>query len=433
MWREGHTRRACATRGARRWSAARALLVAVLAAAWLAAPQAAAADDPVPAPPPSAPSAIIIDRVTGRVLYGKGIHDERPMASTTKIMTALLAIQKSPNLGRWLTAPAAVDYSSGIGLEPGERITVRQALLGLMLKSAQDCGLTLAYGVTGSETAFVGLMNARAHKLGLHDTHYMNCTGSHRDPYHHSSVADLARLGRYAMRNATFRDIVGRQHALIRWDGDKALEVTCNNLLLHWDWADGIKCGYTGAASFCLVGSGQPGLRPFITATLASPSRDQDARDHVALFEWASTLYEEKTVVTEGDIIGRRTAYRRGRGADRRADVAHRGGAQRGSRAAHVRAAGELLAATGRRQGGGHGGLPGRRGQARDGEAGGGAGSAAGDACAGGRDDGGSGRGPADGVSRSGVLTDEKGRDPEDRGPPLFAHAVTLRRGAATP
>ena len=291
-------------RGARRSHyAARALLVAVFAAAWLAAPQVAAADDPAPAPPPSAPSAIIIDRVTGRVLYGKGIHDERPMASTTKIMTALLAIQKSPNLGRWLVAPAPVAYSSGIGLEPGQRITVRQALLGLMLKSAQDCGITLAYGVAGSEAAFVGLMNARAHKLGLRDTRYMNCTGSYRDPRHHSSVADLARLGRYAMRNATFRDIARRQHALIRWDGDKALQVMCNNLLLHWDWADGVKCGYTGAAGFCLVGSGQPGLRPFITATLAAPSRDRDARDHVALFEWASTLYEEKTVVTEGDIV----------------------------------------------------------------------------------------------------------------------------------
>jgi D-alanyl-D-alanine carboxypeptidase len=72
---------------------------------------------------------------------------------------------------------------------------------------------------------------------------------------------------------------------------------------LHWDWADGVKCGYTGAAGFCLVGSGQPGLRPFITATLASPRRDQEARDHVALFEWASALYEEKAVATAGAVV----------------------------------------------------------------------------------------------------------------------------------
>jgi D-alanyl-D-alanine carboxypeptidase (penicillin-binding protein 5/6) len=290
-------------RAAQRSRAALALIGAMLVVIALAAPQVAAAAGSSQAPPPSAPSAIIIDRVTGRVLYGKGIHARRPMASTTKIMTALLVIERSRNLGRWLTAPSAVAYTSGIGLEPGDRITVRQALLGLMLKSAQDCGLTLASGVGGSESRFVGLMNARARKIGLGDTHYRNSTGSHRDTRHYSSVSDLSRLGRIAMRNATFRDIVRRQHATIRWDGYKAREVTCNNLLLHWDWADGVKCGYTGVAGFCLVGSGQPGLRPFITATLASPRRDQEARDHVALFEWASTLYEEKMVVTVGDVV----------------------------------------------------------------------------------------------------------------------------------
>ena len=90
-------------------------------------------------PPPRAPSAIIIDRVTGRVLYGKGIHHERPMASTTKIMTALLVVQRSRDLDHTVTAPATVASMTGIGLRPGERITIRQALLGLVLKSAQDC------------------------------------------------------------------------------------------------------------------------------------------------------------------------------------------------------------------------------------------------------------------------------------------------------
>jgi D-alanyl-D-alanine carboxypeptidase (penicillin-binding protein 5/6) len=304
MWRAGQTRDARSSRAAQPSRGAVPLLALLLAAVALAAPRPAAADEPALAPPPpTALSAIIIDRVTGRVLYGKGIHDERPMASTTKIMTALLSVERSPNLGHWLTAPAAVAHSSGIGLEPGQRITVRQALLGLVLKSAQDCAVTLACGVAGSERSFVRLMNFRARTIGLHDTHYVNATGSYRAPHHRSSVFDLARLGRIAMRNATFRDIVRRQHATVRWDGDKALRVACNNVLLHWDWADGIKCGYTGAAGFCLVGSGQPGLRPFITATLAAPSRDQDARDHVALFEWASTLYEQKEVVAAGAAV----------------------------------------------------------------------------------------------------------------------------------
>jgi D-alanyl-D-alanine carboxypeptidase len=280
-------------------------LVAALALLLLAGvatgPAAAAAGDEPPTP--QAPSAIIIDRVTGRVLYGQDIHHERPMASTTKIMTALLVVQRSRYLSRTVTAPQGVAYSSGIGLRPGERITIREALLGLMLKSAQDCGLTLATAMAGNEPAFVGWMNAKAHQLGMNDTHYDNCNGSYTDPYHHSSVYDLTRLGRYAMRNARFRDIVRRQHATVTWGHDRRRDVRANNLLLHWDWADGIKCGYTSVAGFCLVGSGQPGLRPFVTATLGAPDRDQDARDHVAMFLWASSLYEEKTVVTAGDVV----------------------------------------------------------------------------------------------------------------------------------
>jgi serine-type D-Ala-D-Ala carboxypeptidase (penicillin-binding protein 5/6) len=285
----------------RRGSARLALLClpAALAALWLAAsaPLAAAAG-----PPPSvhAPSAIIIDGVTGRVLCGVDIHHERPMASTTKIMTALLVVQRAPDLGKTIVAPAAVAFTSGIGLRPGERITIRQALFGLMIKSAQDCALTLATAMAGSEPAFVRWMNAKARALGLRDTHYDNAAGGHRDPNHHSSVYDLARLGRYAMRDSRFADIAGRERAVVRWGGGRQLSVRSNNRLLRFDWADGVKCGFTPVAGYCLVGSGQPGLRPFVTATLKAPDRELDAHDHVALFEWASTLYHEVEVASAG-------------------------------------------------------------------------------------------------------------------------------------
>ena len=278
-----------------------ALPAAALLAAASAQPAAASASTLAAPPAMHAASSIIIDRVTGRVLYGRDIHHQRPMASTTKIMTALLVVQRAPDLTRRITAPLAVAYCSGIGLEPGERITIRQALLGLMVRSANDCGVTLATAMAGSEPAFVAWMNAKARSLALRDTHYTNASGGFRDPGHHSSVFDLAMLGRCAMRNARFRDIVRIQRAVIHWGAGRELAAHGNNLLLFNDWADGIKCGYTPVAGYCLVGSGQPGLRPFITATLKAPNRDQDARDHAALFEWASTLYEEKTVVTVGD------------------------------------------------------------------------------------------------------------------------------------
>ena len=158
--------------------------------------------------------------------------------------------------------------------------------------------------MAGSEPAFVGWMNAKARTLGLADTHYVNCNGNHRDPSHHSSVFDLARLGRYAMRNAR---LPGHRGAAVR---DRALGggspprgPGAQSPASALEWADGIKSGLTDAAGFCLVGSGQPGLRPFVTATLKSPSREREGRDHLALFEWASALYAEKTVVTAGHLV----------------------------------------------------------------------------------------------------------------------------------
>jgi D-alanyl-D-alanine carboxypeptidase (penicillin-binding protein 5/6) len=268
------------------------------------APEAAAAAQS-PAPSVAAPSAIVIDRVTGRVLYAKDVHRERPMASCTKIMTALLVVERRPDLSKYLVAPAGTGTASGIGLKPGDRITVKEALLALMVKSANDAAFVLACRVGGSQSGFVDLMNRRAAELGLHDTHFRNPTGSRRDAGHYSSVYDLARLGRYAMREPAFRDLVDRHRAVIRWSPGHEVPVISNNLLLTRDWADGIKCGNTPAAGYCLVGSGRPGLRSLVTATLGAPARDVDAIDQVALFEWASTLYENKAVVTESELVRR--------------------------------------------------------------------------------------------------------------------------------
>ena len=276
------------------------LTLAVALVATVGSARALAAEAP---PVPRAPSAIVIDRVSGHVLYGRRIHHKRPMASTTKIMTALIVLGRCPSLSKTIVAPARVIHESGIGLRPGEHITVRQALLAMMVKSAQDAGVTLATAVAGNEAAFVRLMNAKARALHLNDTRFTNACGNITDPKHHSSVYDLAKLARRAMRNARFRDIVGRQHVVIHWGAGRKLAVLSNNLLLHYEWADGVKPGFTGSARYCLVGSGKPGLRPFITATLRAPNRRRDARDHVALFQWASTLYERKTVVSAGQEV----------------------------------------------------------------------------------------------------------------------------------
>ena len=255
-------------------------------------------------------------------------------------MTALLVVERCRDLDRFIVCPPAPGSSSGIGLRPGDRIQIRQAMYALMVKSANDSAYVLACTVGGSQQGFVALMNRRAAELGLRDTHYGNPTGAMRDDRHRSSVYDLARLGRYAMRSSAFRRFVGQRHVVVRWLPHHRVAVTSNNLLLTREWADGIKCGNTPAAGFCLVGCGKPGLRSLVMATLAAPSRDVDALDQVALFEWASTLYERKTLVSVGEVVRTPVGERRRDGGCRGPFDADRGRAQCRRRVAHVHAAG---------------------------------------------------------------------------------------------
>ncbi len=159
-----------------------------------------------------------------------------------------------------------------------------------MVKSANDAALTLASYVGGNEKLFVKLMNERATQLGLTHTQFMNCRGTPEDG-HHSSARDLATLGRFAMRNATFRGLVRTQTAVIRYPPDAAVPVKGHNRLLDYPWGDGIKTGATDVSGRVLVGSGKPGPVALIVVTMHEPTRDQEVEDAVALFEWGTADY----------------------------------------------------------------------------------------------------------------------------------------------
>ncbi len=236
------------------------------------------------APDVQARSGILIDRRTGKVLWSKSPDRKLAPASCTKIMTALLALERYKNLSRYIRVPRSVASQPGvaIGLRVGDRITVRQALNALMVKSANDAALTLASAVSGSETRFVRKMNRRAATLGLTRTHFVNCRGK---PVrgHYMSARDLAKLGRFAMRDARFRAIVNTQTTVIRWPPSHAVSVTSHNRLLDYSWGDGIKTGSTKESKMVLVGSGRPGLVPLIVVTMREPTRGQEEKDAVAL------------------------------------------------------------------------------------------------------------------------------------------------------
>jgi len=270
-------------------------------------------------PPPEAPSgtppagtvlpnaqaegAILIDAQTGAVLWSKDPDRRLPPASCTKIMTALIVLEHVRDLERYATVPPIfLPQAVGIGLRPGERITIAQALRALIVKSANDAALTLAVYVAGDEPGFVRLMNARAQQLGLRRTHFVNCRGTPR-PGQLSSARDLAALGRFAMRDARFRELAGTRTAVITWPPDHAVKVTSHNRLLLYPWGDGVKTGATSQSGMVLVGSGHPGLVPLIVVTMHEPSRDQEEHDAVGLLRWGSAQYARKTLVAAGEVV----------------------------------------------------------------------------------------------------------------------------------
>lgn len=285
-------------------------LVAAAAGLTIACGDSAADETPTPAvlatsAPPAvrASTGILVDRATGYVLWRKSPDTRRQPASLTKVMAAIIVLEKVKNLNSWCTAPRAVAQELGnvIGLRPGDRITVRQALTATIVKSANDACLTLAYKVAGSEQAFVKLMNAKARSLGLDDTYYKNSRGK---PVagHYMSADDLARLGRYVMRNATFRTLCSTQTATVTWPGH-SVPIKSRNRLLNYEWGYGIKTGATPESGKCLLGAGTFSLRPLILVTMNEPTRDQEEKDAVALFAWGDAQYEQRQLVEAGGLV----------------------------------------------------------------------------------------------------------------------------------
>jgi len=277
-----------------------AALLAVLALAVAALGLAACGDNGSgdgPSPAGTAPpevkawTGILIVRDSGEVLWSKDPDREMAPASCTKIMTALLTLEDVDDLDAMATVPdIPLPQTVGVDLVPGDRISVREALRALIVKSANDAALTLASYVGGSEKRFVKLMNERAAQLGLTHTRFTNCRGTPEDG-HYSSARDLATLGRFAMRDATFRELVRTKTAVIHYPPDAAVPVESHNRLLDYPWGDGIKTGATDISGKVLVGSGKPGPVALIVVTMHEPTREQEVEDAVALFTWGTAEY----------------------------------------------------------------------------------------------------------------------------------------------
>jgi D-alanyl-D-alanine carboxypeptidase (penicillin-binding protein 5/6) len=263
--------------------ARRGLLVAVAlaAAAWL--PVATLAAEPSN-PWPDAAAAYLV-RIDGVERWSAGASTRQKPASLTKILTALLVLEKAlPTAEVVVSARAARADGARIGLTAGMRMNVADLMTAMLLRSANDACLALAEHVAGSEAAFVAQMNARAAVMGLKDSHFANACGFDA-PDHHASARDLAMIADAALAQPTFADIVAREKGTARARDGRIFRFDNTNVLLgRVDGARGVKTGWTKAAGRCLVGFAQRGNTRVLVVLLGAPDRWWDA---VAMIESA--------------------------------------------------------------------------------------------------------------------------------------------------
>lgn len=208
----------------------------------------------------TAESMVVMERVTGRILYSKAKDKILPMASTTKIITAIVAIENCYDLDKkfLITKDMTGVEGSSIYLKAGEHLSVRELLYGLMLRSGNDAAVAIAKIVAGSVDDFVKLMNGLCLKLNLTNTNIVTVNGLH-DKNHYTSASDLAKISCYALSNDIFKEIVSMKEKVISNELDKTnkcrLLKNKNKLLKILDGADGVKTGYTTKAGRCFVGS----------------------------------------------------------------------------------------------------------------------------------------------------------------------------------
>lgn len=250
----------------------------------------------------SAVASILLDQTSGRVLYGKNENSELKIASLTKIMTAIVAIEQGDLEEQVTIQSSAVGVEgSSIYLKANEKVTLGTLLYGLMLRSGNDAATAIAQHIGGSVEGFVYLMNEKAQVLGLEHTHFANPHGLD-EPNHYSSAKDLALLTQYALRNPTFQQIVKTELKTVEWPGEqwKRTMLNKNKLLKLYPFADGVKTGFTKQARRTLVTSATKEGQQLIAVTLDDGN---DWQDHMNLFDYGFQNFRLKEVIKRDQKI----------------------------------------------------------------------------------------------------------------------------------
>lgn len=220
----------------------------------------------------SAESAVLMEAGSERILYEQNADQRLPMASTTKVMTAILAIEfRQPSLLVTVADQAVGTEGSSMYLKSEERIRLIDLIYGLMLTSGNDAAVAIACAVAGDVPSFVAMMNRKAQELGLSDTNFVTVNGLH-DDQHFTTAKDLARLTAYALRNPDFRTVVSTQYHTTEGGTVRHTLKNKNKLLWNYEGATGVKTGYTMKAGKCLVFSAERDGMHLIGVVLNCPA-----------------------------------------------------------------------------------------------------------------------------------------------------------------
>lgn len=253
----------------------------------------------------SAAGACIMNGVTGEVIFESNADAMLPMASTTKIMTLIIALENSsPDDIVTVAEEAAKEEGSSAYVEPGAQITMRDLCYGLMLNSGNDAAVAIAYHIAGGKTEFAGMMTAKAQEIGAVNTSFKNPNGLDEEG-HYTTARDLAIITRYALKNELFRDIVSKRTydaSFIRQDGSvfELTYINHNRLLGEMEGCIGVKTGYTKADGRCLVSACDRDGKIYIAVTL---NDENDWAEHKAMMDAAYSDSRWLTAVKAGDCV----------------------------------------------------------------------------------------------------------------------------------
>ncbi|MFQ5574479.1 MAG: D-alanyl-D-alanine carboxypeptidase family protein [Terriglobia bacterium] len=252
-------------------------------------------------------SVILIDADTGTVLGEKAAREKRAIGSTTKIVTAILALEKRSLEDLVSTSESApLAGGSEVGLGMGDQLTVRDLLYSLMVASANDAAVVLAENIGESVPSFAQMMNDKAEQIGAKDSNFVNPHGLH-DPNHYSTAADLSLMAQYAMKNKVFREIVATKERPIALPGAAAPRTMTNRNRLLWLYepAIGIKTGFVKEAGYCLVAAAEKNGLTLISVVLGAPTKAASNEDSVKAFTYGFDSYARKQFIRKGRTYGR--------------------------------------------------------------------------------------------------------------------------------